>query len=123
MANRRSDDQAVDTAVVFNITSGQYAPPEGKKVKVTVAISPSAGPAGGLTYTCADDSDPLEYAEIASVGQRDRATELARAELLPIGARGSGTIELRSRTCAVRENLDRRAHRIVVTRAPVERRF
>jgi hypothetical protein len=52
--------------VILNITSGPYAPPSGKKtkMKLTVALSPYPG----WTYTCADDSDPLEYAYITSVG-------------------------------------------------------
>src|SRR5439155_17793855 len=40
---------------------------------------------------------------------------------LPLGTHSSGLIELRSRTCAVRENLDRHGHRIAVTRALVQR--
>jgi hypothetical protein len=53
--------------LVFNITAGEYAPPAGKKTKIkfTAVIAPYPG----YSYSCADDSDPLEYVKLTSVGQ------------------------------------------------------
>lgn len=46
--------------LVFNITSGKYAPPAGKKTKIkgTVNIVPHPDQS---TYTCADDTDPVVF--------------------------------------------------------------
>jgi hypothetical protein len=51
---------------VFNITTGKYAPPTGMKTKIkfTTKITPYPG----VEYTCADDSDPLEYVSLTSSG-------------------------------------------------------
>lgn len=53
--------------LVLNITSGAYAPPAGKKtkIKVVVDISPYYT---GVSYTCADNSDPLEKVSLTTVG-------------------------------------------------------
>jgi hypothetical protein len=53
---------------VFSITTGEYAPPSGQKTRIrfTARIVPSTYP--GVTYTCADDSDPLEEVDLESVG-------------------------------------------------------
>jgi hypothetical protein len=50
--------------IVFVITGGQYAGTAGHKTKLKgiVGFTPSD------TYTCADDSDPIEATDIASVG-------------------------------------------------------
>jgi hypothetical protein len=52
---------------VFNVTAGRYAPPAGKrtKIKFTVDIAPHPSV---VSYTCANDSDPLETVELSSVG-------------------------------------------------------
>jgi hypothetical protein len=53
--------------LVFVINTGEYAPPAGKKTKVkfTATISPYPG----YSYTCANDSNPLESVSLTSVGQ------------------------------------------------------
>jgi hypothetical protein len=52
--------------LVFNITSGVYAPPAGQKTKIKLTVSISPFP--GYSYTCANDTDPLEFVALASVG-------------------------------------------------------
>ena len=52
--------------LVFNITAGQYAPPAGKKTKLK--FTATIAPYPGYSYTCADESDSLEYVKLASVG-------------------------------------------------------
>jgi hypothetical protein len=52
--------------LIFLITSGAYAPPAGKKTKVKLTVSIAPWP--GHSYSCADDTDPLELVELTSVG-------------------------------------------------------
>jgi hypothetical protein len=66
IAKAKAGPTGTEYRLVFNITAGKYAPPAAKKtkIKLTVAISPYPG----FTYTCVDDTDPLEYVDLASVG-------------------------------------------------------
>jgi hypothetical protein len=57
---------ATQYRLVFTITSGAYAPPAGKQTRVKVTVN--IAPAPVVSYTCADDSDPLEYIALTSVG-------------------------------------------------------
>jgi hypothetical protein len=50
--------------LVFNITTGKYHPPAGKKTKIKFAAT--IGPYG--PGTCADDSDPQGFVALTSVG-------------------------------------------------------
>jgi hypothetical protein len=71
IAKAKAGSSGSEYRLVFTITSGKYAaptdvPPPGErtKVKLTVALSPTPE----VSYTCADDSDPLEDARLALVG-------------------------------------------------------
>jgi hypothetical protein len=63
--------------LVFVITGGKYAPPPGQKTKIKATVTIDLAPYPGFSYTCADDSDPLEGP--ARAGERlDRDPEVAR---------------------------------------------
>ena len=66
IAKVKAGSSGTEYRVVFNITSGKYAPPAGQKTKIKGTISISPHPS--FSYTCDDDTDPLEYVEITSVG-------------------------------------------------------
>jgi hypothetical protein len=53
--------------LVFNITQGGYAPPAGMKTKMKLTVQIT--PAPDWSYTCADDTDPLEYVLLTLVRQ------------------------------------------------------
>jgi hypothetical protein len=52
--------------VVFSISSGKYAPPAGMKTKMKFTADVTPRP--GYSFSCSNDSDPLEYVQLASVG-------------------------------------------------------
>jgi hypothetical protein len=54
--------------LVYRITSGEYAPPAGKKTKLkfTATITPYPGYS---MSECVDDTNPIPTVSLASVGQ------------------------------------------------------
>src|SRR4029079_7205795 len=51
--------------VQFRITSGRYTPPAGMRTKIRFAATIT--PSSATSWTCANDSNPLEHVELASV--------------------------------------------------------
>jgi len=52
--------------LIFSIAAGAYAPPPGQKTKIK--FTANIAPAPGWSYTCADDTDALEYVTLTVLG-------------------------------------------------------
>ena len=66
LAKAKAGPVGTQYRLVFNVTSGAYAPPAGKKTKIKLTVSISPRP--GYAYSCAFDFDPLEFVDLTSVG-------------------------------------------------------
>jgi hypothetical protein len=66
VAKAKAGASGTQYRLVLIITSGAYAPPPGQKTKIKAAVD--IAPYPGTSYTCADDSDPLEMVELSSAG-------------------------------------------------------